>query len=92
MTETKAKKELDEHDLKSQINSLLRKIEQLETSITDERALRKVCIQEKTEILLDFPELFSYKLKSIIIILVLFKDNYNIFESIYLDSKRGKRR
>ena len=42
LNETKAKKELDEHDLKSQINSLLRKIEQLETVITDERAARKV--------------------------------------------------
>ena len=42
LKEAQAKKELEEHDFRNQINSLLRKIEQLENTITEERAAKKV--------------------------------------------------
>ena len=42
LKEAQVKKELEEHDFRNQINSLLRKIEQLENTITEERATKKV--------------------------------------------------
>lgn len=45
LKEAQAKKELEEHDFRNQINSLLRKIEQLENTITEERAIKKVIFQ-----------------------------------------------
>ena len=44
LKEAQAKKELEEHDFRNQINSLLRKIEQLENTITEERAAKKVTL------------------------------------------------
>ena len=44
LKEAQAKKELEEHDFRNQINSLLRKIEQLENTITEERAAKKVIL------------------------------------------------
>jgi len=49
LKEAQAKKELEEHDFKNQINSLLRKIEQLENTITEERAAKKVEMELKDE-------------------------------------------
>ena len=49
LNETNAKKELMEHDYRSQINSLLRKVEQLENTITEERFQRKSENEQKDE-------------------------------------------
>ena len=78
-----------EHDYRSQINSLLRKVEQLEGTITEERFSRKIENEQKDERIRILQEMVSI---DILIVKLIeneskhFKEQYLVFRVCYSNS------